>query len=148
MNTDQRLKLSELIKEGDVQDNTSNIQRLKHSKKIRADVNKIKVILAKTESLDYTFLDHTCSPHCTFIIENYKNIYQRILKGKIDFTILNDFLDCLQSVEDGLRDQHEASYEIGMLLKSLYIDPKIYEEPERRNGVNISWNEYKNKIVN
>lgn len=143
MNSDQRLKLHELIKEGNVQDNTSNIQRLKHSSKIREDVNKIKFILAKADSLEYSFLDHACSPHCEFLIENYRNIYQRILKGQIDFSILFKFLDCLKSVEEGQKDQHEASYEIGMLLKTLYIDPKIYEEPSKRNGVDIDWIEYK-----
>ena len=148
MNTNERLKLHELIKEGNVQDNTSNIQRLKHSRKIREDVNKMKFILSKAESLEYSFLDHACTPHCAFMIEHYKNIYQRLLKGQIDFTILDKFLDCLQSVEDGTRDQHEASYEIGMLLKSLYIDPKIYVEPEKRSGVDITWNEYKNKVLN
>lgn len=145
MNSDQRLKLHELIKEGNVQDNTSNIKRLKHSKKIRDEAKKVQFILTKAESLDYSFLDHACSPHCSFIIEHYKNIYQRLLKGQIDFNILFKFLDCLQTVEDGTRDQHEASYEIGLLLKELYIDPKIYEEPDKRNGVNISWNEYKLK---
>jgi hypothetical protein len=71
-----------------------------------------------------------------------------MLKGQIDFGILDKFLDCLESIENGSKDQHEASYEIGTLLKSMYIDPKIYEEPDRRNGIDIDWNEYKNKILN
>ena len=147
MNSDQRLKLNELIKEGNVQDNTSNIQRIKHSKKILNDVNKVKLIMTQSESLEYDLLDKACSPHCTFIIENYKNIYTRLLKGQIDFIILYKFLDCLQSIEDGTRDQHEASYEIGILLKSLYIDPKIYQETDKRNGVKIDWNEYKKNMI-
>ena len=53
MNSDQRLKLNELIKEGNVQDNTSNIQRIKHSKKILNDVNKVKLIMTQSESLEY-----------------------------------------------------------------------------------------------
>jgi len=143
MNTDQRLKLHELIKEGDVQDNTNNIRRLMHSNKIREDVKKIQFILIKSESLEYNYLDSACSPYCSFLIENYKNIYQRLIKGQIDFTILYKFLDCLQMIEEGKKDQHEASYEIGMLLKTMYIDPKITVEPEHRNGVNIDWDEYK-----
>jgi hypothetical protein len=148
MNTDERLKLRELIKEGNVQDNTNNIRKLRHSAQLKKDVMTIKMITSRAVCLDYDHLDNSCSPHCTFIIENYKNIYQRMLKGQIDFGILDKFLDCLESIENGSKDQHEASYEIGTLLKSMYIDPKIYEEPDRRNGIDIDWNEYKNKILN
>jgi hypothetical protein len=147
MNINERLKLHELIKEGNVQDNTNNIRKLRHSGQLKKDVMTIKMILSRVESLEYEYLDKTCSPHCSFIIENYKNIYQRMLKGQIDFGVLDKFLDCLESVENGLKDQHEASYEIGTILKSMYIDPKIYEEPNKRNGIDIDWNEYKNKIL-
>jgi hypothetical protein len=147
MNSEDRLKLHELIKEGNVHDNTNNIRKLRHSNQLKKDVNTIKTILSRAESLEYTFLNNACEPHCSFIIEHYKNIYQRILKGQVDFNILDKFLDCLESIENGTKDQHEASYEIGTLLKTMYIDPKIYEEPERRNGIDIDWNEYKNKML-
>ena len=147
MNSEDRLKLHELIKENNVHDNTNNIRKLKHSPLLKKDVATIKMILSRAESLEYSFLNKSCEPHCEFIIEHYKNIYQRILKGQVDFEILDRFLDCLESVENGTKDQHEASYEIGTLLKSLYIDPKIYEEPERRGGIDIDWNEYKNKML-
>jgi hypothetical protein len=105
------------------------------------------MILSRADSLEYAHLNESCAPHCGFIIEHYKNIYQRILKGQVDFNILDQFLNCLESIENGTKDQHEASYEIGTLLKSLYIDPKISQEPERRGGIDIDWNEYKNKIL-
>ena len=148
MNTEERLKLHELIKEGNVQDNTNNIRKLKHSAQLKKDVNTIKRILTRAESLEYSFLNKSCEPYCGFMIEHYKNIYQRLLKGQVDFDILDKFLECLASIENGEKDQHEASYEIGTLLKSLYIDPKIYDEPERRGGIDIDWNEYKNKMIN
>jgi hypothetical protein len=147
MNSDERLKLHELIKEGNVHDNTNNIRKLQHSKQLKKDVMTIKMILSRAECLEYEKLNESCGPHCSFMIEHYKNIYQRILKGQVDFSILDKFLDCLESIENGTRDQHEASYEIGTLLKSLYIDTKIYDAPERRGGIDIDWNEYKNKIV-
>ena len=147
MNTNERLKLHELIKEGNVQDNTNNIRKMQHSGQLKKDVMTIKMILSRAECLEYDHLDKACSSHCAFIIENYKNIYQRMLKGQIDFSILDKFLDCLESIENGEKDQHEASYEIGLLLKSMYIDPKIYDEPERRGCIDIDWNEYKNKIL-
>ena len=147
MNSEERLKLHELIKEGNVHDNTNNIRKLKHSAQLKRDVNTIKMILSRAKYLDYENLNNSCEPHCGFMIEHYKNIYQRILKGQVDFNVLDKFLDCLESIENGTRDQHEASYEIGTLLKSMYIDPKIYEETARRGGIDIDWNEYKNKIL-
>jgi len=148
MNSEERFKLHELIKEGNVQDNTNNIRRLKHSAQLKKDVMTIKMITSRAVCLEYEHLNESCAPHCKFMIENYKNIYQRMLKGQVNFSILDKFLDCLESIENGTRDQHEASYEIGTLLKSIYIDPKIYEETVRRGAIDIDWNEYKNKMLN
>ena len=39
------------------------------------------------------------------------------------------FLDVLESIENGTHDQHEASYEIGVLLKKIYIDKKLEDSP-------------------
>ena len=64
------------------------------------------------------------------------------MKKQIDLGILNKFLNCLKTIEDGLQSQHEASYEIGTLLKALYIDTKIYDEPKMREGANLTWEEY------
>jgi hypothetical protein len=67
------------------------------------------------------------------------------LKNDLDVTILYTFLDVLESIENGNRDQHEASYEIGTLLKKIYIDKKIEDAPQT-NFIspveNISWKEY------
>ena len=143
MDDNQRLKLQDLIKENNVQDNTDNIRTLKHSKLIRDDVDKIVIILNNLNTDDFKILDNACLPHCSFLFKNYTNIYNKLLKKQIDLTILNRFLNCLKSIEDGFQSQHEASYEIGTLLKTLYIDTKIYDEPKMREGGNLTWEEYK-----
>jgi hypothetical protein len=147
MNDTQRLKLQDLIKENNVQDNTDNIRTLKHSKLIRDDVDKIIIILNNLNTDDFKILDNACLPHCSFLFKNYTNIYNKLLKKQIDLTILHRFLNCLKSIEDGDQTQHEASYEIGTLLKSLYIDTKIYDEPKMREGGDLSWAEYKSMII-
>ena len=67
------------------------------------------------------------------------------------------FLDELESIEKGEKNQHEASFEIGKLLKRMYIDPHIGEEKEedkektmnnKREKVkdqskSMSWSDYK-----
>jgi hypothetical protein len=41
-------------------------------------------------------------------------------------------------------DQHEASFEIGTLLKKMYIDPRIEDKPpEYKPPINITWQEFK-----
>jgi hypothetical protein len=142
MDDNQRLKLQDLIKENNVQDNTDNIRNLRHSKLIRDDVDKIQILLNKLNTDDFKVLDNACLPHCSFLFTNYTNIYNKLLKKQIDLSILNKFLNCLKSIEDGLQSQHEASYEIGTLLKALYIDTKIYDEPKMREGGKLTWEEY------
>lgn len=145
MNDDARLKLHEMITENNVQDNTDKIKQLKHSKLIREDVDKILSIMLKLKTDDYKTLDNACIQECNFLFIHYTNIYNKLLKNQIDIEILYKFLDCLKSIEDGTKNQHEGSYEIGLLLKSIYIDPKIYVEPKTRECKNITWSEF-NKL--
>ena len=42
------------------------------------------------------------------------------------------FLDELESIENGEKNQHEASFEIGKLLKKMYIDPRISEDNKEK----------------
>ena len=142
MNDDARLKLHEMITENNVQDNTDKIKRLKHSELIRKDVETLLSIMLKLKTDDYKTLDNACIQECNFLFINYTNIYNKLLKNQIDIEILYKFLDCLKSIEDGTKNQHEGSYEIGLLLKSIYIDPKIYDEPLTRECKNITWKEY------
>ena len=147
MDDTQRLKLHELIRENDVKDNTENIRHLKHSELIRADVKKIQLLIGQIGYGDFKLLDQACLPHCNFLFTNYTDIYNKLLKGRIDHIMLNKLIDCLKSIEDGKQTQHEASYEIGMILKKMYIDPKIYEEPKMRESKPISWLEYKKQNI-
>ena len=142
MNDDARLKLHEMITENNVQDNTDKIKKLKHSDLIRKDVEILLSIMLKLKTDDYKTLDAACIQECNFLFIHYTNIYNKLLKNQIDIEILYKFLDCLKSIEDGTKNQHEGSYEIGLLLKSIYIDPKIYDEPVSRECKKISWNEY------
>ena len=125
----------------------SNIKKRK--KKNKSLMNKFIycLILNNLNTDDFKILDNACLPHCSFLFKNYTNIYNKLLKKQIDLTILHRFLNCLKSIEDGDQTQHEASYEIGTLLKSLYIDTKIYDEPKMREGGDLSWAEYKSMII-
>ena len=113
MNDDARLKLHEMITENNVQDNTDKIKKLKHSDLIRKDVEILLSIMLKLKTDDYKTLDAACIQECNFLFIHYTNIYNKLLKNQIDIEILYKFLDCLKSIEDGTKNQHEGSYEIG-----------------------------------
>jgi len=141
MNPQQRLQLHELIKQNNSVNNTDLIRELKHSHIIRKEVQMIEKL--KTV-YDFEILQEECIKHCYFLYENYTVIYNRLLKNRVDIDVLYTFLDTLQMIEEGKMDQHEASFEIGTLLKKMYIDPRIEDKPpEYKPPINISWQEFK-----
>lgn len=133
MNKDERKKLDEIIKKNNVQDNTEKIQTLKHSKLIRQAVAQIRNVKRRVKTKDFKVLDRECMKHCGFLFTHYPNIYNKLLKDEIDIQILYTFLDSLQEIEDGKKTQHEASYDIGMLLRKLYVEKKvdIHSDPNK-----------------
>ena len=144
MDSQQRLKLHELIKQNNSVNNTDLIRELKHSHKIRKDVEKMEALKALHINDSYEILENECAKNCFFLYENYTHIFMRQIKNRVDIEVLHTFLDTLQAVEDGKLDQHEASFEIGTLLKKMYVDPRIEEaKPLYIPSNNISWQEFK-----
>ena len=150
LTNDQQEMLQKMIRENDTEDNTSKIRRLKHSSLIRRDVSNIRNIKRRMRTRDFHKLDAECQQKCSFLFNNYTIIYNKMIKDEIDIQIMYKFLDALQSIEDGTRNQHEASYEIGMLMKKLYVDKKINKsnETKKQDKTNskqkkISYEEFK-----
>lgn len=128
MNDDERLNLRKMIAANDTEDNTSKIRGLKHSELIRADVAKLLKLkheyarLAKTHPSQY---DSMCVSRCAFLFKYYTDIYNKIKKDEIDLNILMKFVSVLKLIEDGKIDQHEGSFEVGKLLKQIYVDSAL-----------------------
>ncbi len=142
MNPQQRLQLHELIKQNNSVNNTDLIRELKHSHIIRTEVRTIENL--KLVYADLEILQNECIKKCYFLYENYTVIFNRLLKNRVDIDVLYTFLDTLEMIEDGKMDQHEASFEIGTLLKKMYIDPRIEDKPpEYKPPINITWQEFK-----
>ena len=142
MNPQQRLQLHELIKQNNSVNNTDLIRELKHSHMIRSEVKTIENL--KLVYADLEILQSECIKKCYFLYENYTVIFNRLLKNRVDIDVLYTFLDTLEMVEDGKMDQHEASFEIGTLLKKMYIDPRIEDKPpDYKPPINITWQEFK-----
>jgi len=128
MNTSERLQLEKMIAANGTEDCTDIIRQTRHSSLIRDDVSKLLKLkkeysrLAKTNPSQF---DQICTSRCSFLFMNYTDIYNRVFKDEIDLQILDALLQKLSQIENGNLDQHEASFEVGKILKSMYIDSAL-----------------------
>jgi len=131
MDETTRLNLDKMIQEYKTEETTEKIRNLKHSKLIKDDVQKFVVFRNKYMRLALTNKEQykqMAKKHCSFLYDNYTNIFTRLLKDELNLGILAKFLEVLKRIEDGDIDQHEGSYEVGLLLKKLYIDSVIKQK--------------------
>ena len=52
-------------------------------------------------------------------------IYNKIINDEMDMIMLDSFLGVLERIENGELDQHEGSFEIGTILKNIYVDSAL-----------------------
>ena len=126
MDNSERLKLKEMIKANNTEDFTEKIRTLKHSDKIRADVQSYFELCRKyPKSHKDRFFQESCNKKCAFMMKNYTDIYIKMIKNELNLEILNSLLNVLKEIEDGNMDQHEGSFKVGKVLKELYIDTAL-----------------------
>jgi len=150
-----RLDFNNMLKESGASDNTNKIRNLKHSDKIREQVTLMVEIKKKYPKLKKVMKDRMIESKCTWLWQNYMNIYNKLKKDELDLNILHNFLSTLKQIEDGELDQHNASVKAGKILKELYIDSavkqqtkreKLEEKRKKKSGKStkkISWAQYK-----
>ena len=154
MDDNARLQLNKMIKQGNVIDQTPLIRNLKHSSILRQNINDLIVLKSKYDDLEQ--LNMEAVNECNFLFTYYTDLYNKIRKDEIDLKILFQFLDVLKKIEDGEIDQHEGSFEVGTLLKKIYVDSalkkaeklnkveKKYDEPQViKPQVDMSWKTFK-----
>ena len=151
MNPNEVFKLNDMIKEGDCVDNTDTIRQLKHSSLITQNLNSLLRIKKKYKDehsvVDLKELDEECLKECRFLFDNYTSIYNKLLRDQIDLKVFYRFLYYLKKIEDGELTFYQASYEIGTLLKSMYVDPIVQDREKEKSQERIikpiSWDEFK-----
>jgi hypothetical protein len=154
MDENQRLHLQKMITANNVEDQTGLIRNLKHSQILRENVNNLVMLKAKYPE-DPDALNMEAMGECNFLFTYYTDIYNKIRKDEIDLKILFQFLDVLSKIENGQMDQHEGSFEVGTLLKKIYVDSALRKaeklnaesdkvEPEYKGAqMDISWKQFK-----
>jgi hypothetical protein len=164
MDDKQRLQLKQMIKDNDVEDQTNKIREIKHSSLIRRDVIAMEVLKSKHPDVKKHTPDkfaELCRSQCAFLYENYTDIYNKLKNDELDLNIFNEFLNVLRRIENEELDQHEGSFEIGKLLKRLYVDSALrradmnsanhsetVDAMPHPEPVNISWKEFKTMTPN
>ena len=160
MDNKQRLQLDKLIRANNVEDVTQDIRDRKHSSLIRDNITTLMTIKKQYPRLSRSNpkqFDMMLESKCSFLFNNYTDIFNRIKKDEINLDIMWQFLEVLKNIEDGNVDQHEGAYHIGKLLKEIYIDSaktrsqKLDELADKRkksitkkpNSKNISWADFK-----
>jgi len=162
MNEKERLNLKKMIGENDSEETTDSIRKTKHSDLIKADVENLNNIKRRYERLaksNPNEFDMLCRSKCKFLFDNYTDIFNKVKKSEIDLKLLSQFLGILKQIEDGKLDQHEASYQVGSILKQIYVDSALQKEknnekrnkkhvkkPKQARHKDISWAEYKAKM--
>lgn len=153
MDQNARLKLQQMCKANNVTDQTPLIRELKHSDTLRNEVSTL--LMLKDQYKDEPEICHVKGmSECSFLFTYYTDIYNKVRKDEIDIQILYQFLDVLKKIENNELDQHEGSFEIGTLLKKIYIDSALKKadkinatnetvEVEMNKGSQISWSQYK-----
>lgn len=157
MNQEQRLHLQNLINENEVIDKTDMIRDIKHSNILRTEVQKM-VELRKSFIGDSDEFRTEAIKKCEFLFKYYTDIFNKLKNDEIDLNMLFEFLDILEKIEKGDINQHEASFKVGTILKSMYIDSaikkadKMDKEYEKEKELimkksdppkSISWKNYK-----
>jgi hypothetical protein len=146
-----------MLEQNKVVDNTHVLRELKHSSEIRKcvlrmiELKELHLELLQTNKPKF---EELVLKDCGFLFFNYMQLYNTILKENIDMNIMHQLLNTLSKIENGELDQHEGSYEVGKLLKTIYIDGTlrdiqkkdeenkiVYKEPK-----SIQWSEYKKNM--
>lgn len=152
MDSQDKLNLKRLISEYKPEETTNKIRELKHSSKIKEDVERYLNLKSKYARLPKQTQIQMYENQCSFLYENYTNIFHKLIKEQLDLTILYRLLIVLKGIEDDKYDQHEGSVMVGRILKQLYVDSAIKggnqnenkpKKERKRKGRKISWSEYK-----
>ena len=151
----ERLQLQQMCKANNVTDQTTLIRELKHSDILRKDVSHLLKLKGIYKN-DVEMCHVKGISECPFLFTYYTDIYNKIRKDEIDVVILFQFLDVLKKIENDELDQHDGSFEVGTLLKKIYIDSALKKADkinathtdtdttvELNTGINISWSQFK-----
>lgn len=153
LNDNDRIQLDRMLQENHIEDTTEKIRKLKHSKKIEECVRLIERMKREYPRIyknNYSqFEQMVQSRGGNWLWTYYTNIYNKLMKGNINTSILFSMIEALRKIENNEINQHEGSVAVGKLLKQIYIDGAIHpkKENKKKTKKSLSWIEYKERYL-
>lgn len=141
----ERLNLEKMLNDKDVEQTTEKIRSLRHSQQIKSDVQALLDLKRKYSRISKETLNNMAVKRCNFLFKHYTNIFNRVFEDQLDLNILGSFIEVLRRIEDGEIDQHQGSYEVGTLLKRMYIDSALRKD-KTKDKKPVAFKKPKNKI--
>ena len=80
---------------------------------------------ARLRSTNPKQFDAMLVSRCNFLFTHYMDIFNKIKKDEISLDVLWRLLHVLGEIERGALDQHSGAFEVGKLLKQMYIDSAL-----------------------
>jgi hypothetical protein len=147
-------QLKKMAESSKFEDMTDRIRDVKHSAQLKTSMYHLiefKKAHAELFATDRPLFEEKLMREDNFLFLNYMELYTTLLKTEVDTSILNAVLTCLEQIETGECNQHEASVRVGTLLKSIYIDKVIQDTTHDKEPLaeqqSISWKEYKERYT-
>lgn len=145
MNKNEQEQLEKLISINDVLNQTDLIRELKHSSLLEKDIRMFSLLKQKylhVEESDEK--KHKFELECSFLHSTYLYLFERLYAETLDMDILHSIVDVLQKIEKNDLDQHSGSFQVGKLLKEIYIDKVIATTNTPTSSPHtLSWKDYK-----
>lgn len=150
MNDNEKKELERLVKENDTKDFTESIRERKHSTILRQDILRFyKLKYDNPIKVSEEELRKATINQCEFLYKNYREIFEIVLTKDMNLSLMMRLLEILEKIENKELNQHEGSFLLGNILKSIYVDTKLeetegeYDKSEINETMNLSWNEFK-----
>ena len=157
MSDKDRINLKQLIAENGTVDYTNHIRSLKHSVPLFKELAALMRIMQDYEDTDK--ITELAIVQCPVLYSAYPDMYVKLIKKQFKFPMALKFVQVLKRIEDGTVSHHEASYEVGMVLRKMYVDSAIQGTPasstntslpqadtslpQGRPALNTSWKDWK-----
>jgi hypothetical protein len=126
-----RQQLDNLMRDDDVADSTERIRELKHSSKIRGDLERLMALRREHTRATPEVFRRMALARCPFMHEHYSDMLFKLIKNEVDINLIMRFVDLLAAIENGQLNQHEASFQVGTILKKIYIDSVLKRDELR-----------------
>jgi hypothetical protein len=126
-----RQQLDNLMRDEDIVHSTERIRELKHSSKIRGDLERLMALRHEHTRATPEVFRRMVLARCPFMHEHYSDVLFKLIKNEVDINLIMRFVDLLAAIETGQLNQHEASFQVGTILKKIYIDSVLKRDELR-----------------